>query len=345
MPKISVIIPTHNRPHLLGRAVESARAAAADPEIIIVDDASADETAEVCRGLEGTRYLRADRNQGVAGARNLGLLACTGEYVSFLDDDDVRLPGTLDEQAAVLDAAPDAGLVYGQALAGDESCNPTGELFPESCPQGDILWQLLEGNFIPCGSVLFRKSCLYAVGLLDKNNAGVDDWDLWVRAAELYPVAALERPVIIWRQSAPCSGQGSSETLDVISSGLSLLLDRWLSLPRVRGARPDRRRRPWRGFSDNVAEHVIWETAASAFAGRFGRAGRGLALALRLHPSSLLGAVWAWARFSTLRVLASSLFAGHGAAESKVSLKQAQLRRLGRRPPQPGREASRRDAA
>ncbi|HEX8556588.1 MAG TPA: glycosyltransferase [Pyrinomonadaceae bacterium] len=324
MPKISVIITTHDRPRLLRRAVESARAAsAAGAEIIVVDDASTDETAEVCRGLGGIRYVRADRNQGVAGARNLGLLACAGEYVSFLDDDDVRLPGTLDEQADVLESAPRAGLVYGQALLGDRDGSPTGELFPGLCPRGDIFWELLERNFIPCGSVLFRKSCLQSVGLLDGDNAGVDDWDLWVRVAELYAAEALERPVIVWRQSTASSGQGSSRTFDVISRGLSLLRHRWLALPRVRVAQPDRRRLAWRGFSDNVAEHVIWETAVATARGRFGWAWKGLALALRLHPLSLLGALLKWARFSTLRVLASGLFAGQGAAESKARLKRA----------------------
>ena len=329
MPKISIIITTHNRPHLLPRAVESARRSAADPEIIIVDDASTDETAEVCRELGGTRYLRTDRNQGVAGARNLGLLASTGEFVSFLDDDDVRLPGTLDEQAAMLESAPRTGLVYGQALVGDQNCTPTGDLFPEPCPRGDILWELLESNFIPCGSVLFRKSCIYRVGLLDTNNPGVDDWDLWVRIAELYPVAALECPVIVWRQSRASSGQGSSRTLDLISLGVGLLLNRWLSLPIVRGAQLGRRRRLWRRFSDNVVEHVIWETTVSTVAGRFSRAGKGLAVALRLHPVSLLDALWKWARFSTLRVLAAGLFADHGMAGSKVRLKRARLHRRG----------------
>lgn len=329
MPKISVIITTHNRPGLLPRAVESARAAADDPEIIVVDDASIDETAEVCRGLGVARYVRADRNQGVAGARNLGLLACAGEYVSFLDDDDVRLPGTLDAQAAVLDSDARAALVYGQALVGGQDGAPTGDIFPALCPRGDILWELLERNFIPCGSVLFRKSCLYGVGLLDGNNPGVDDWDLWIRMAELHAAAALERPVIVWRQSTATSGQGSSGTLDVISRGLSLLRKRWLSLPRVRDARPDRRRRAWRGFSDNVAEHVIWETASATAAGRFGRAAKGLAVALRLHPLSLPGALRKWARFSTLRVLASGLFARGGAAESKARLKRARVQRRG----------------
>jgi hypothetical protein len=112
---------------------------------------------------------------------------------------------------------------------------------------------------------------------------------------------------------------------------VNLLLNRWLSMPRARGAQPDRRRRTWRRFSDYVAEHVVWEAVASAGAGRFGRAGKGLAVALRLHPLSVLGVLWVWARFSTLRVLASGLFADHGMAGSKVRLKRARLQRRGYR--------------
>lgn len=326
MPKVSVIIPTHNRPRLLPRAVESARAAAADPEIIVVDDASTDETAEVCRGLSGVRYVRAERNQGVAGARNLGLLASTCEYVSFLDDDDLRLRGTLDEQAEILDAAPGAALVYAQALLGDRDCNPAGGLFPELCPRGDIFWELLERNFIPCGSVLFRKACLHRVGLLDGNSAGVDDWDLWIRLAELYPFEASARPVVVWRQSTADSGQGSSKTLDVISLGLSLLRERWLSLPRARGA-PSERRRTWRRFSDNLSEHVVWETAAALARGDWGTARKGLAVAARLHPLSHARTARRWARFSTLRVVASGVFGGGGASGAKARLKRARSQR------------------
>jgi glycosyltransferase involved in cell wall biosynthesis len=75
MPSVSIIIPTCNRPQLLPRAVESARAAGTDVEIIVVDDASHDETAAVCARLSGIKYIRLERNQGVAGARNVGILA------------------------------------------------------------------------------------------------------------------------------------------------------------------------------------------------------------------------------------------------------------------------------
>ena len=331
MPRVSVIITTHNRPRLLPRAVESARRAASDVEIIVVDDASTDETAEVCGALAGVRRLRAERNQGVAGARNLGLLASTAEYVNFLDDDDIRLPGTLDEQADVLDSTPDAGLVYGQAHMGDQDCVPTGSFYPELCLQGDVFWELIEQNFIPCGSVLFRKSCVHRIGLLNKNVAGIDDWDFWVRIAELYPLAALERPVIIWRQSTADSGQGSSRSADLVALAVRQLRGSWLSLPRARSAPARRRRLSWRGFSDNLSEHVMWETTAALIRGDWGLAWKGFVVALNLHPLSLVRTAWKWARFSTLRLLASEVSAQHGLSGAKARLKRARSEARGQR--------------
>ncbi len=101
IPKVSVIIATHSRPHLLPRAVQSAFEAGTDVEVIVIDDASTDETAEVCKNLKGIKYIRVERNQRVAGARNLGILASTADFISFHDDDDVRVPGSLDKQLAI----------------------------------------------------------------------------------------------------------------------------------------------------------------------------------------------------------------------------------------------------
>src|SRR5258707_4639971 len=120
MPSASIIIPTHNRPQLLRRAVESARAAGTDVEVVVVDDASVDETAMVCRELAGIEYIRLDRIQGVAGARNVGILGSSSEYIAFLDDDDLRLPGSLDLQTTMLAADPEAGLVCGAMLIADQ---------------------------------------------------------------------------------------------------------------------------------------------------------------------------------------------------------------------------------
>jgi len=288
MPRASIIIATHSRPQQLPRAVESARAAGREVEIVVVDDASSDETAEVCRSLSGINYVRLDRNQRVAGARNVGLVASRGKYLSFLDDDDTRLPGSLDAQLEALDQEPQAGLIYGQAILGDHEGKPERNSYPADCPQGDIFWKLLSRNFIPCGSVVFRRSCLSSLGLLDDSIPGLDDWDLWVRIAEIYPIMALETPVIIWRRSTPASGQGTSQAAGLVSLSVQQFRNCWMNLPRARTASRGARRAAWRAFSENMAEHLLWESARALRRGRPGQSLRDLSVLPRLSPLSLI---------------------------------------------------------
>ncbi len=288
MLKVSVIITTHNRPHLLPRAVESARAASRGAvEVIVVDDASREDTARVCRGLKDVRYVRLERNEGVAGARNRGILASRGEYLSFLDDDDVRLEGSLDWQIDALDSAPDAGLVYGQAILGLEDGSPTDDFYPAQCPSGDVFWELLSQNFVPCGTVVFRRSCLSRVGLLDTTIPGIDDWDLWVRIAELYPVLSQERPVMVWRKSTPVSGQGTSDAVEIVGLSSRRFRENWSALARVRQAPARRRREVSRKFSFNMARHLLWEAVRSLAAGQLRRSRKNIFTAMRLCPSGV----------------------------------------------------------
>jgi glycosyltransferase involved in cell wall biosynthesis len=283
MIKASIIITTHHRPHLLPRAVESARAAGTDVEIVVVDDASADETVEVCKHLAGINYVRVEHNQKVAGARNVGLVASRGEYLSFLDDDDTRLPNSLDRQIDLFEQAPAAGLIYGQAIVGSEG-RLRNRSYPDECPQGDIFWQLLRRNFIPCGSVVFRRSCLARVGLLDDRIPGLDDWDLWVRIAETFPVMAIEAPVTVWQRSSPASGQGTSDATQLVSFGVRQFHKCWMNLPRASAALGRERRAAWRDFSENMAEHLIWESARAFRDRQMNQALRNLATLPRLHP-------------------------------------------------------------
>jgi glycosyltransferase involved in cell wall biosynthesis len=288
MLKVSIIITTHNRPHLLPRAVESARAASRGAvEVIVVDDASDEATARVCRGLKDVRYVRLETNEGVAGARNRGILASRGEYLSFLDDDDVRLEGSLDTQIDALDSAPDAGLVYGQAILGLEDGSPTNDFYPAQCPEGDVFWELLSQNFVPCGTVVFRRSCLSRVGLLDPTIPGIDDWDLWVRIAELYPVLSQERPVMVWRKSTPVSGQGTSDAVEIVGLCTRRFRENWSALARVRQAPARRRREIARRFSYNMARHLLWEAVRSLAAGQLRRSRKNIFTAMRLCPSGV----------------------------------------------------------
>jgi hypothetical protein len=284
MPLTSIIITTHDRPLLLQRAIASARAAGTNIEVIVVDDASTDETADLCRNLPGIKYVRLERNQRVAGARNIGLLASRGEYVSFLDDDDQRLAASLDEQVALLAANLQAGLIYGQAILGDQLGQPTNEFYPRPCPQGDVFWNLLSQNFIPCGSAVFRRSCLDRVGLLDSELAGLDDWDLWIRIAELYPIIALAKPVMTWRRSTPDSGQGTSDSVQIVTQAVRQFQQRWLKLPRASNAPAQQRRTAWQRFSVNMGAHLVWQALRSLRLGDVTQAARNIFALMDFGP-------------------------------------------------------------
>ncbi|MET0625979.1 MAG: glycosyltransferase family 2 protein [Pyrinomonadaceae bacterium] len=288
MQRVSIIITTHNRPRLLSRAVASARLSGQDPEIVVVDDASTDETGEVCRSLPGIRYVRVERNRGVARARNVGLRASSGEYLSFLDDDDERLPGSLDMQVERLEAEPRAGLIYGQALIVGGGGAVAQGLYPSHCPRGDIFWKLLGQNFIPCGGAVFRRSCLMGVGLLDERVPGIDDWDFWIRVAERFDVIATEQLVFSWRRSSPGSGQGSSSGARMVRMAVRQYRERWMRLGRAAQASRSTRRAAWYAFSEGMARHLVWEAVRAQAAGRTRQAAENIYTGLRLLPSAML---------------------------------------------------------
>jgi glycosyltransferase involved in cell wall biosynthesis len=286
MPKVSLIIPTHDRPQLLPRAVESARAAGTDVEIIVIDDASTDETAAVCRNLNNIKYVRVERNQGVAGARNIGIFLSTARYVAFLDDDDLRLPGSLDIQAAALEANPEAGFVCGAMIMADQDYQPTGEVVHPRHPGGDAFWELLELEFpvMPL-CTLIRKECFLRVGLLNRHLNGIDDWDIFTRIAELYPVLVIETPVGIYREPTPFSGQGSSARAAQLSRAARHQL-KLLRLPRATSAPFSQRRAARKRMLNRIAENLLWKAAHYLPDGKIGPAYANISVALKLDPLS-----------------------------------------------------------
>ena len=301
MSLTSIIIPTHSRPDLLTRSVKSALASGTNVEVIVVDDASADETADVCASLHGITYVRVERNLQVAGARNKGLLASRGKYISFLDDDDVRLPDTIDEQVDLLEKDDQATLVYGQALIADQSDTLTGERYPMMCKEGDAFWSLLSQNFIPCGTAVFRRSCVNELGLLDDTIPGVDDWDFWVRMTAAHRIKVLEKPVMIWRQSTPRSKQGTSQAADIVSKAANQFRRSWMKLPRAVSARAEVRKATWRRFSTLLAAHLLYDTKNALQSGDINRATKNCFAMGHLNPWAVLQLV---RKRSRLRLLA-----------------------------------------
>ena len=185
---ISVIIPTYNRAHLIGRTIKSIlNQTFQDFEIIVVDDGSVDDTEEVVRSFDDPRikYLKHQKNLGASTARNTGIKNSRGEYIAFLDSDDEWLPEKLKKQINIFQRAPDkVGLVYSWAEMIDEK----GELFRKLnfVVKGRVLQNILRGNFIPSSTVVVKKKCFDEVGLFDESFASCQDREMWTRIATKY---------------------------------------------------------------------------------------------------------------------------------------------------------------
>ena len=284
MACVSVVISSYNRAQLLPRAIESAQRAGSDVEVIVVDDCSTDDTPELCAKLENIRYVRLESNGGLANGRNVGIAESDSEFIAFLDDDDLRLPGSLDKQLHLLYANPSAALCYGQALLADARRQlPTGEIYPITCPQGDIFWDLLEHNFIPMPTVLARRSSLLEADCFDTHVNPIEDWDMWLRMSERFMVVALEEPVAIYRKAVAESGQMCSNPLGLCQQALRVQ-QMALSRPRALEAPRVKRREVRRKLRDRVYEILMTEATNSIHAGDTKSARASLRDAFRCRP-------------------------------------------------------------
>ena len=284
VPKISVVIPTYNRARLLPHAIESAQNAGSDLEVIVVDDCSSDDTPEVCAKIVGIKYVRLNVNGGLANARNAGIAESSCEFVAFLDDDDLRLPGSLDKQLYLLTADDRIALCYGQALIGDARRQlPTGEIYPLNCAQGDIFWELLEDNFIPMPSVLARKSALLNAGGFNTALKLIEDWDMWLRLSERFLVAAVEEPVAIHRKAIAESDQMCSNAAAICKQALRVQ-QMALTRPRARASAVAKRRYAQRKFRDRAYEILMTEATNSIHEGKSGSARANILDAFRFRP-------------------------------------------------------------
>jgi len=177
-------------------------------------------------------------------------IASSGEYLAFLDDDDIRLPGSLDLQLQTLANNPAAAFAYGQVLIADPRTSVlTGEVRPERCVAGDIFWTLLNGNFIYIPSVVARREHVIEIGLFNPLSIGAEDWDLLIRLSERYSVVTIEDPVAIYRTFSRASGQTSSNRVAVCRAS-AWVQAQGLRLPRALAASSTKRAQIRRRYLD-----------------------------------------------------------------------------------------------
>ncbi len=230
-PEFSVVIAAFNSAQRIGATIASVLGQSrSDLELIVVDDGSTDATAQTVERFTATdtrvRLLR-QANQGTVAARNAGLQAADGRFVSFLDDDDLWLPGYLAAIAAGFDRAPGAGLAHTDASvvhapgvegysALDRFAGPTRRL-PAALEAEAALRALLHVNFITTCAATVSREALDAVGRLDPAIKGCDDWDLWVRiAAAGFGLVGIREPLAVRRMRT--DSVGSDERMMAIGS-------------------------------------------------------------------------------------------------------------------------------
>jgi glycosyltransferase involved in cell wall biosynthesis len=183
--KVSLIIPAYNADKYLADAIESVLAQSyGEVECIVVDDGSTDRTAEIANGFgQQIRYAH-QSNAGRSAARNTGLAMATGEFISFLDADDILAREKLTEQVAFLEARGDCDVVYSRAQYFREE-NGVRRYFSvkRATPEGDILPELVYGNFITILAPLIRRKAIDRAGGFDPSLSRYEDWEFLLRLA------------------------------------------------------------------------------------------------------------------------------------------------------------------
>lgn len=200
---LSVVIPAHNAARWIADAIASVQAQplSSTPDIIVVANHCSDDTAAIALAA-GARVIDSPA-PGPAAARNAGVAAGRGEFVAFLDADDLWPANSLAARLARLQSAPDAALVFGDCRqfddAGDGTTTPhTQTLFEQGGLDAtffgdpaqviDPLNKLLDADFITTGSIVMRRQAFDALGGFDTSLALVEDLDLWLRCAARFPL-------------------------------------------------------------------------------------------------------------------------------------------------------------
>lgn len=226
IPMISVIIPTYNRAHCINDAIESVlKQSFQDFEIIVIDDASTDNTEQVVSNLcsDKIKYIKQEINKGGGAARNRGIQESRGEYIAFLDSDDSWSPGYLENVKNEFDNKDETfGLAYCFMNIADENGKIVSQT--KTNRSGLLVPDLLINNFIASFScVTIRKSVLLAVSGMDETFKSCQDWDLFVRVNRKYKIFCIDKELVTYLK-------GGTDKHKISSSKSSIITGHWRML-------------------------------------------------------------------------------------------------------------------
>lgn len=281
MVTISVVIPAYNAERTILETIESVQQQTfSDFEIIVINDGSTDRTVEILQNVKDQRLkIFHYKNGGLCVARNRGLSHATGEFIAFLDADDLWTTDKLELQLAALQKHPEAGLAYSWTYYLDEQTKVT-YTGVRTFFEGNVQPKLLVNNFIASGSnPLIRKQATDSVGGFDSACAGCADWDYWLRISACWTFVVVPKHQVFYRQSL---GAMSSKVKAMEEAGL-------LVIERAFQAAP-----PEYQYLKNQSVAWVYEYSTQQYLKHstdiigVNQAGQKLWQAIRLHPQILL---------------------------------------------------------
>jgi glycosyltransferase involved in cell wall biosynthesis len=310
---VSVVIPTYNSAAMVTQAIDSVlKQTVAPAEVVVVDDGSRDDTRARVAAYGGPVCYVHQENQGVASARNMGIRHSRQEFVAFLDADDVWHPRKIDLHLAALERRPEIGMM------GTRVFGWPADTIPEVVETADgeievVPWERLAlKNHFVTSTIIVRRSVLERAGEFDRELHGPEDYDLWLRLAELAPVSNLHVPLAGYRRF----GNGLSKHATNMETGLRRILrkmderDAW-------GGRWLLRRRA-HSFSDYVCAYMYRDAGSEGVALR--RLVRSLVRYPLPYPRSEVRV-----RFGRPRMLLSGLLAPLGVGRRAATTPNEQV--------------------
>jgi glycosyltransferase involved in cell wall biosynthesis len=298
--RVSVIVPTHDRPDYLRQALTSIRALDGpdvDFEIIIADDAGGTNT-ELIAGEFRARLVRATAH-GAAASRNAGLRAATGEYLAFLDDDDVWLPGHLRPHLALLKADPGIQVAISQVRNSDPKLSSFGPVWPAHVSAGEDVFRAFYKFFPQIGATVARASILDSVGYQNESLLGSEDWDWHLRLALNHRIAFIPVPSVGYRTRPP----GNDDELIILRVREHRRVF-WSNVKRAgrRCPLPPALLWAWSQHRGEFASYLIDSAEAQSLSGDLPGARRAIGRAFRVSPPHCLKALITRPRLRTVVV-------------------------------------------
>ncbi|HKR87649.1 MAG TPA: glycosyltransferase family 2 protein [Phenylobacterium sp.] len=315
---VSVIVATRNRPAMLREALASIRALEGPDltfEILVGDNGSAPETADIVAEFGGVHERT--ETDGCPAARNLALRRMTGDFVAFLDDDDVWTRDNIRPHIALMDADPEIGVVFGQIVHADHELRRFGRPWPVGAEmQGDIFVRMLSGYFPQVGATVVRGDVARQIGLMDERLIGDSDWDWQLRLTRSYKTGFTPTPSVI------CRGRPSG-SYDVLQKKRARYTRRifWRHVLRnlSRWPTPVHLLRSYFRAMDVYYYYFVQAAFERAHGGDYAGARRAIRSALALNPARALRSIARRSRLGSATRRAVFPFVGHGRPARRVT--------------------------